>query len=288
LSVTRIEPRKNRGYHLGRHSTGPEQLHVDKVAPEKNEVGVEGSGFSNDALEARNILGMGAGMKIGQKKYSEGMRPPRPTIDYEPQSANQMRTRPSNALKATFSAELVAKGGPRNDTDQTIPQNLPKRISIQAIVSIRQRFGAHPSLDTEVATNARLSGIAVQHIWKHQPAGYDFTKVSNFGRQLTRSHHQALNFSGEAFVLEKEERMASGVDTGTVFKHPVHCFGCDQAFYFTLRKIAEAKKLACPLCGSDINLTHEAYGFVVTSVKETIALIDQSSRDLQRTSIAPP
>jgi hypothetical protein len=105
---------------------------------------------------------------------------------------------------------------------------------------------------------------------------------------LTRSHHQALNFSGEAFVLEKEERMASGVDTGTVFKHPVHCFGCDQAFYFTLRKIAEAKKLACPLCGSDINLTHEAYGFVVTSVKETIALIDQSSRDLQRTSIAPP
>jgi hypothetical protein len=76
--------------------------------------------------------------------------------------------------------------------------------------------------------------------------------------------------------------MACDVDTGAVFKHPVHCVGCEQAVYFTLRKIAEAKKLACPLCGSDINLTDEAYGFVVTSVKETIALIDQSSRDLQQ------
>jgi hypothetical protein len=118
-----------------------------------------------------------------------------------------------------------------------------------------------------------------------KPARNGFTEVSNFGRQLTRSRHQALNFSSEAFVLEKE-RMACDVDTGAVFKHPVHCFGCDQAFYFTLRKIAEAKKLACPLCGSDINLTDEAYGFVVTSVRETIALIDQSSLSLQRTSIA--
>jgi hypothetical protein len=121
-----------------------------------------------------------------------------------------------------------------------------------------------------------------------RPVGNGFTEISNFGRQLTRSHHQALSFSGEAFVLEKEERMACDVDTGAVFKHPVHCFGCDQAFYFTLRKIAAAKKLTCPLCGSDINLTDEAYGFVVTSVKETIALIDQSSRNLQRSSIAPP
>jgi hypothetical protein len=105
---------------------------------------------------------------------------------------------------------------------------------------------------------------------------------------LTRSRHRALNFGSEAFVLEKEERMAFAVDTGAVFKHPVHCFGCGQAFYFTLRKIAEAKKLACPLCGSDINLTDEAYGFVVTSVKETIALIDQSPPSLQRTSIGLP
>ncbi len=99
-------------------------------------------------------------------------------------------------------------------------------------------------------------------------------RVSNFGRRLTHSRYRALNF-GEAFVLEEEERMACDVDTGAVFKRPVHCFSCDQAFYFTLRKIAEAEKLAWPLCSSDINLTDEAYGFVVTSVKETIALIDR-------------
>jgi hypothetical protein len=140
LSITRTQPRENRSYHLGRHSTSPEQLHVNKVAAEKSEVGVEGSSFSDDALEARNIVGMGASMKIGNKKYSERMRPPRPTVDYEPQSANQMRTRPSNSLKPAFSAELVSKGRPRNGANQTIPQNLPKHISVQPIISIRQRF----------------------------------------------------------------------------------------------------------------------------------------------------
>jgi hypothetical protein len=119
-----------------------EQLHVNKVATEKNKVGVEGLSFSDDPLEARDIVGMGASMKIGKKKYSERMRPPRPTIDYEPQSANQMWTRPSNVAKPTFSAELVSKGWPRNGADQTIPQNLPKHISIQAIIPISQRFGA--------------------------------------------------------------------------------------------------------------------------------------------------
>src|SRR5262249_14331453 len=138
FSVTRIQLRENCSYHLGRHSTCPEQLHVNKVATEKNEIGVEGSSFSDNALEARNIVGMGARMKIGKKKYSERMRPPWPTIDYEPQSANQMRARPSNALKPTFSAELVAKGWPRNGADQAISQNLPKHIAIQAIVPIRQ------------------------------------------------------------------------------------------------------------------------------------------------------
>jgi hypothetical protein len=76
-----------------------------------------------------------------------------------------------------------------------MPQNLPKHISIQAIIPIRQRFGAHPSprypkqccrdqmaspfsldyatirLRSErgiMVTTGRLSGIAVQHIWKAQ------------------------------------------------------------------------------------------------------------------------
>jgi rRNA maturation endonuclease Nob1 len=68
----------------------------------------------------------------------------------------------------------------------------------------------------------------------------------------------------------------SHVDTGSAFKHPVHCLRCDEAFYFTLRKIAEAKDLACPQCGSNINiLAHGAYVTLVTWAKETIALIDQ-------------
>jgi hypothetical protein len=97
-----------------------------------------------------------------------------------------------------------------------------------------------------------------------------------------------IKFGAGVFVAEGSEHMASmwDVDTGAVFKHPVRCAGCDQEFYFTLRRIAEAKKLACPLCGSDINLADKAYGFVVTKVKQTLALIDQSSPHLQRTSNA--
>ena len=64
------------------------------------------------------------------------------------------------------------------------------------------------------------------------------------------------------------------VDTGAVFKHPIRCPGCNQAFYFTLRKITDAKKLACPQCDLDINLTDETYAIVIIKVRETIALID--------------
>jgi len=110
--------------------------------------------------------------------------------------------------------------------------------------------------------------------------------VSKFWMRIDTFTALVIKFWRQSVRFGKEERMACDVDTGAVFKHPVHCFSCDQAFYFTLRKIAATKKLACPLCGSDINLSDEAYGFVVTSVKETIALIDQSSRELQRTSIA--
>jgi hypothetical protein len=65
------------------------------------------------------------------------------------------------------------------------------------------------------------------------------------------------------------------VDTGAVFKHPIHCFRCDEGFYFTLRKIVEGKKLRCPQCGSDINLADGAYASLITWAKETIAVIDQ-------------
>src|SRR5262249_50137312 len=103
---------------------------------------------------------MGASMKIGQKKYSERMRPPRPTINYKSQSANQMRTSPSNALKPTFSAKLVSKGWPRNGADQTVSQNLAKHIAIQAIVPIRQRLGAHLLLFLAFGCTARPASVA--------------------------------------------------------------------------------------------------------------------------------
>jgi DNA-directed RNA polymerase subunit RPC12/RpoP len=71
------------------------------------------------------------------------------------------------------------------------------------------------------------------------------------------------------------------VDTGAVFKHPVDCFDCHEAFYFTLRKIAEAEKLACPLCGSDINLADRAYASLITWAKATTASIDQIQNSAQ-------
>src|SRR5262245_27712008 len=108
---------------------------------------------------------MGASMKIGQKKYSERMRPPRPTIDYEPQSANQMRTRPSNPLKATFSAEFVAKGWPRNGTDQMITQNFHKHTSIQL---------GSVLINAQIAAGYALT-LRLRHHW------YFVTGTSDYG-----------------------------------------------------------------------------------------------------------
>jgi hypothetical protein len=72
--------------------------------------------------------------------------------------------------------------------------------------------------------------------------------------------------------------------TGAVFKQPVQCLACDEAFYFTLREIAEVKKLACPQCGLDINLADRAYESVVSEAKEMIAAINQSSPRLRQTN----
>jgi hypothetical protein len=74
------------------------------------------------------------------------------------------------------------------------------------------------------------------------------------------------------------------VDTGEVFKHPVLCLNCDQEFYFTLRRIAQGKNLACPSCGSDINLADEPHRVVVSEVTATIARIDQSYPPRPQTS----
>jgi hypothetical protein len=65
------------------------------------------------------------------------------------------------------------------------------------------------------------------------------------------------------------------VDTGAVFKHPVHCFGCHEVFYFTLREIVSCQTLVCPQCDSDINLADPAYESLIIWAKDTIAVIDQ-------------
>jgi len=64
--------------------------------------------------------------------------------------------------------------------------------------------------------------------------------------------------------------MSEPVDTSKIFKQPVHCFRCDDAFYFTLWAIAENQKLACPQCGTDINLADDAYQPLVVRVKEVV------------------
>jgi len=71
--------------------------------------------------------------------------------------------------------------------------------------------------------------------------------------------------------------MAKQVDTSEVFKQPVHCFRCDEAFYFTLRAIGEEEKLKCPVCGTGINLSDDGYKSLVASVRDTIRSISQPS-----------
>ena len=71
--------------------------------------------------------------------------------------------------------------------------------------------------------------------------------------------------------------MARQVDPSEVFKQPVHCFRCDEAFYFALRAIAEDEKLKCPVCGTCINLSGEGYESLVTSVRDMIRSISQPS-----------
>jgi hypothetical protein len=80
--------------------------------------------------------------------------------------------------------------------------------------------------------------------------------------------------STELILVGWEKRviaMARQWDTSDVFKHPVHCFRCDEAFYFTLRAIAEDEKLNCPVCGTGINLSDDGYQSLVASVRDTLS-----------------
>jgi hypothetical protein len=67
--------------------------------------------------------------------------------------------------------------------------------------------------------------------------------------------------------------MSEPVDTSKVFKELVHCFECDQPFYFTLWAIAENQNLACPQCGMEINVADHVYQSLLASVQERVAEI---------------
>jgi len=67
--------------------------------------------------------------------------------------------------------------------------------------------------------------------------------------------------------------MARHVDTRDVFKHPVRCFRCEEASYFTLRAIAEDENLKCSVCGACINLSDDGYMSLVSSVRDMIRSI---------------
>jgi len=67
--------------------------------------------------------------------------------------------------------------------------------------------------------------------------------------------------------------MSGSVDTSRIFKQPVHCVSCDEAFYFTLSSIAEKQKLTCPQCGNEINLCDDAYMPLVATIREMIGAI---------------
>jgi hypothetical protein len=61
--------------------------------------------------------------------------------------------------------------------------------------------------------------------------------------------------------------------TAAVFKRLVPCFRCDDQFYFTLRAIADAHHLTCPVCRSEIDLWDSRYKSLRMEVRNTLAEI---------------
>ena len=59
----------------------PNSCLIDEVSTEEDEIGVEGACFSDDALEAGDVAGMRASVKIRKEDHSERTGPSRPPID---------------------------------------------------------------------------------------------------------------------------------------------------------------------------------------------------------------
>lgn len=68
------------------------------------------------------------------------------------------------------------------------------------------------------------------------------------------------------FYLESSRLM--GIATIQVFKRPVVCSSCGEAYLFTLKMIAESNELCCHGCKSSIDLRTSAYSSLVDEVRE--------------------
>ena len=134
LPMRPMQVRQDRRCDLGRHSSTAEQLLIDEVSTEEDEIGTEGARFSDDALEAGDVAGMRAGVKIRKEDHSQRMGPSRPPIDCELQSANQVRARPRNPLQPTLAAELVSEGWSRDGADQTTSRTRPSFVPIHPVI----------------------------------------------------------------------------------------------------------------------------------------------------------
>jgi hypothetical protein len=79
-----VQARKSRSHDLRRHPPSAERLHVDEVSAEKDEIRTKRPSLIYNALKARDIVGMRAGMKVRQEDHPQRTRPARPAIDFEP------------------------------------------------------------------------------------------------------------------------------------------------------------------------------------------------------------
>ena len=64
------------------------------------------------------------------------------------------------------------------------------------------------------------------------------------------------------------------LDAGQIFKRPVLCPCCNEERLFTLRAIADSRKLQCQGCGSSIPISDRVYEPLIREVRNTLQAID--------------
>ena len=115
----RLEARKDRGDGARRHAPAAEQLHVDVISAEQHEIGRDAGGFGDDRLEARDVVRMRPGVKIGKKGNAERARPSRPPRDLQMNMTDDVPLRAADSPDPALVAMLVAKRGTRDGAGQS-------------------------------------------------------------------------------------------------------------------------------------------------------------------------